>query len=481
MTDIYVDLEVLRRMVGLLIHRGAEMPRWATTLVNRTDGARTYEGGQYGPWVRDVAAAAASRVRTFAEELADHGHWLRNVVKAFEEADGADVAGYGAWAAMIRTMVEDGQDPTSLIPDWARLRGCPPWISMEDWMMPNGDQRRAIVDEYLAAYQAQQARIERLRTPPWEKDADWLWRITGVDPNLLDSLGAASLDDLLSHQEDLARLRAKWQGYWDEFLESQSLYKFGVGDDLTESFLIYMFGLEGAAEYGVEDIVAADQRILGIPEFPFPGEAVEQYIDLGKIGAFEGNGYTVHPNLCGQLVVAATIGQDPEDALIEFNSLDPVKDGSVTTDGFAILGNPHQGTGAANLRDLLQEYGWQGDRVGNAGDPYPWYDGRSWEPKPGQVADHLAHGRAVIALVNLDTATQRIDAADGTDDATHWVSVLQIVETRTGESVARIYNPFQNREEWYSFDTLVDAWTPGPNYRAVIATPPQSLAWFPTP
>jgi len=276
LTDIYVDLEALRRMVRHLVHRGAEMPRWATTLVNRTIDARTYEGGQYGPWVRDLAGAAASRARTFAEELSEHGHWLRNVVTAFEEADAADVVGYGAWAAMIRAMVEEGQDPTSLIPDWARLRGCPPWVSAEDWLMYSADQRRAIINEYQAAYLAQQERIERLRTPPWEKDPDWLWRITGVDPNLMDSLGAASLDDLRAYQEGLDSLRAEWQGYWDDFLESQSLYKFGVGDDLREAFLIYMFGLEGAGEYGVAEVVAADQRILGIPEFPFPGEAVSQ-------------------------------------------------------------------------------------------------------------------------------------------------------------------------------------------------------------
>jgi len=77
-------------------------------------------------------------------------------------------------------------------------------------------------------------------------------------------------------------------------------------------------------------------------------------------------------------------------------------------------------------------------------------------------------------------------------DASHWVPVLQTVETRTGEEVIRIYNPFQNREEWISYEDLSNSWQlypkhnradepMGPNFRAVIASPLEEMQWLPNP
>jgi len=77
-------------------------------------------------------------------------------------------------------------------------------------------------------------------------------------------------------------------------------------------------------------------------------------------------------------------------------------------------------------------------------------------------------------------------------DTSHWVAVIQIVETRTGEEVVRIYSPFQNREEWIRYDDYQSSWQlyskyngsgerMGPNYRAVIATSPEEMQWLPNP
>jgi hypothetical protein len=83
--------------------------------------------------------------------------------------------------------------------------------------------------------------------------------------------------------------------------------------------------------------------------------------------------------------------------------------------------------------------------------------------------------------VNLDTSSDLIEPVDGRNDANHWIAILQVVETQDGDAFAKVYNPYQSREEWYPFDQLVDSWHPGPNYRAVIATPPEELAWLPNP
>jgi hypothetical protein len=106
--------------------------------------------------------------------------------------------------------------------------------------------------------------------------------------------------------------------------------------------------------------------------------------------------------------------------------------------------------------------------------------------------DYLVDGKVVIPLVNLNTNNGYLEPGDIHADASHWVAVLQTVETRTGEEFVRIYNPFQNREEWISYEDLSDSWQlyaksnradepMGPNYRAVIASPSEELAWLPNP
>jgi len=287
-----------------------------------------------------------------------------------------------------------------------------------------------------------------------------------------------------------------------------AVYKFGVGDDLTEAFLIYMFGLEGAVLYGMDArfsddgslqgvVVEDDQRLLQNFEYHrYSGGRHAQDINLDLISQFEGKGNGVnsgdlqgiHYNLCGEITSSVTTGVDPIKALIKFEQIYIENYGVVYTDGVAILEDHTMGTDAGDLSALMEEYGWHGERVGNADDLYPWRDERGWQPKPDQVADHLNNGRAVIALLNLDTITEFIEPVNNRNDASHWVSILQVIETREGDTVVRIFNPYQNREEWYPFDHIVDSWElqgnqtePGPNYRAVVGTPPEELSWLPNP
>ena len=256
--------------------------------------------------------------------------------------------------------------------------------------------------------------------------------------------------------------------------------------------MIYLFGLEGAAAYGLNVHIGPDGTATGgvssesqrvLQDFHFErlsGGNHAQDINLNLIEGFRGKGYGinsgdlagVHYNLCGEIVASVTVGVDPVDGLIAFEQ---------TSRGAEILGDHTVGTNSNELIDLLDENGWEGQRVGNAGDPYPWSDDRGWEPKPDQVSDHLREGRAVIALVNLEKLNAFVEPVDGRNDATHWVSILQVVTGSDGEASVRIFNPYENREEWYSFDHLVESWTPGPNYRAVVATPPADQAWLASP
>jgi len=491
MTKIVVDVEALRRMVDWLSASGEDMSLWGKSLLNATSDARSYDG-QYAPWVQALADGANHDIYAYIHEVKNLSRRLEKIAKAFEDADQAELAGDFAWALIMREMVERGEIPTGDWFQWRQTISRPPWISPAVWRRLNREERAEIVLAARRAYDAQNERIARMRTPPWEKDEDWLWRIIGLNPDQLAYLDPRNDGRREAYQDLLDRTRAEYEQHWTDFLEKQAVFKFGVGDDLTEAFLIYMFGLEGAAEYGVGQIVVDNQRLLDNPQErlrEFAGGGRAQYINLDRIpnlnnqrfGVDSGERMGIHFNLCGELTSAITIGVDPIEALIRFDSINIEENGVVFTDGSAILEDHTMGTDAGDLSALLREYGWQGDRVGNTGDPYPWRDHRSWQPKPDQVMSHLDEGRAVIALVNLDTTSTLIEPVNNHTDSTHWVSILQVVQTRDGKSVVRIYNPYENREEWYPFYQLVESWTPGPNYRAVVATPPEELRWLPNP
>lgn len=491
MTKIVVDVEALRCMVDWLSASGEDMFLWGKSLLHATSDARSYDG-QYAPWVQALADGANHDIYAYIHEVKNLSRRLERIAKAFEDADQAELAGDFAWALIMREMVERGEIPTGDWFQWQQTFSRPPWISPAVWRRLNREERAEIVLAARRAYDAQNDRIARMRTPPWEKDSNWLWGVTGINPHLFESRGLLGVEDISEYEAYLEQVKREYEQEWANFLENQSVYKFGVGDDLTEAFLIYMFGLEGAADYGVEvfyskdgnfsgAVVAEDQRLLMNHHYErFSGGDHAQDINLDNIPQFHTQGYGsnyeedfgVHYNLCGEITTAVAIGVDPIDALIEFDGV---------PGGTEILLDQSEGTDHADLSRLLGEYGWEGERVGNAGDPYPWRDNGSWRPKVDQVAQHLSEGRAVIALVNLDTHSDFIEPVDGRSDTTHWVTILQVMNTREGDSVVRIFNPYQNREEWLPFNKLVGSWTPGPNYRAVIATPPEELQWLPNP
>jgi hypothetical protein len=101
-------------------------------------------------------------------------------------------------------------------------------------------------------------------------------------------------------------------------------------------------------------------------------------------------------------------------------------------------------------------------------------------------------GETIVVLVNLNTGTGFLEPSDINADAAHWVSVLQTIKAKSGDEFVRIYNPYFNREEWLSYEDFTSSWQlyskfdrsgerMGPNYRAVIASPPEEMEWLPSP
>ncbi len=209
-----------------------------------------------------------------------------------------------------------------------------------------------------------------------------------------------------------------------------------------------------------EDRHIQDYNLDNIPEFKDKGYGSNRDKDEG-----------VHINLCGEIGTAVSIGVYPVDALLKFNDIPGGKN---------ILMDETVGTSHKNLIALFAKYGWEGQSVGHTNDPYQWSDEYTLKPKFFQVEDHLKSGRSIEALVNLNTFSNYIEPLDK-HDAPHWAPILQVMTTHDGQEVVRLYNPYQDREEWYPFDHLVQSWTPSANYVAVVAAPPEELRWLPSP
>jgi len=185
MTKIVVDIEALQRMVDWLSMTAEDMSGVGKSLLRATSDARSYDG-QYASWVQALAAEADHDIRTSASELNTLRQQLGRVAKAFEDADQAVEAGDFAWALIMRGMVERGEIPRGDWFGWRERIIRPPWISPEEWKLLTPEERRELVLEARRAYDTQNARIARMRTPPWEKAPGWLWDITGINPLLME-------------------------------------------------------------------------------------------------------------------------------------------------------------------------------------------------------------------------------------------------------------------------------------------------------
>jgi len=384
--------------------------------------APSYDG-QYGPWLRDLADHRASQVDERARALKEMAGYLEALAEAYDEAERAAKSGALALGAAMLAMAEDA----------SRLRALSGWL--QRWMDPTGDElwERALGNEPGLLLEDGWA--------PWAVELRRSAEALGLDPEA---------------QQELARL--------------------------------YLLGLqrEGqAAEHPMlhggygEGIRAKWERWNRTPDNP----EVAQYLNLGSV--FEDSSYPVHFNLCGQLVVMGLLGLDLKDGLQRFSQLPTgtsvqQEDGSFEWEAFTgdrILRNQFLGTEGHQLASFFKvESGRPArfDKASNNIQPEPLADAatmRQW----------LGEGRALVALVNIDKTQQGLlrPLDQATSSAAHWVGVLDVTTTRSGETLVRVYNPYMNEEQFYSWDFFQAAWesTKGNDYThygMVVAEPSPS-------
>ncbi|MDF1501167.1 MAG: papain-like cysteine protease family protein [Anaerolineales bacterium] len=177
----------------------------------------------------------------------------------------------------------------------------------------------------------------------------------------------------------------------------------------------------------------------------------------------------VHNNLCGELAAIATMGLDIVEGIRLFEQLQtsrPVLDenGRMMKDeqgnwmyepvaGAQILGDSGEGTDGWQLQAFL--------RMGGASEASYKYGSYN---KPPYTVEELAkvveQVTPPLALVNIDLAEDGhlSDRDTPGSHRAHWVTILAVMPTHNGAPVVRVYNPYQNREELYSWDAFQTSW-----------------------
>jgi len=369
--------------------------------------APSYDG-QYGPWLRDLADQRASQVDERARALEEMAGYLEALAEAYDEAERAAKSGALALGAAMLAMAEDA----------SRLRALSGWL--QRWRDPTGDElwERALANDPGLLLEDGWA--------PWAGELRRSAEALGLDPEA---------------QQELARLYLLGLPREGQAAAYPLLGR-GYGLGMTDDWKTFNGGKDAAQYLNLYDLLG----IRGLP--------------------------TGHWNLCGQLAAIAVLGLHLKEGLLLFSrtstgAMMANEDGKLEWQSFTgevILRDPTMGTDAQQLADFFGEAGRPHSTILRATDnlhPEPMADA-------GTIREWLGEDKALVALVNIDKTQHGLlrPLDQATSSAAHWVSVLDVSETRSGETLVRVYNPYMNEEQFYSWDYFQAAWqsTKGNDY-----------------
>jgi hypothetical protein len=182
-----------------------------------------------------------------------------------------------------------------------------------------------------------------------------------------------------------------------------------------------------------DNIFDLSQPILRHPQDPefaqalADGWSAAQYLDIDRVLGRR----LVHFNLCGEICVATLVGSDVIPVLQQWWA-----SGYWRVD--KILPNPNMGTGLNDLRSILNLFNKDGEDYNSV-------------PVSAQfVKNKLSQGLLPISGCMI-TSTGKVKSGA---TIRHWVILEDVVPVGTSGWV-RIYNPFQNQEEVYEYDTFL--------------------------
>jgi hypothetical protein len=157
-----------------------------------------------------------------------------------------------------------------------------------------------------------------------------------------------------------------------------------------------------------------------------------QYINVRRIIGRD----LIHYHLCGEFCVASIVQSDVIPALQRWYDVDER--------ARAILENAGEGTYLKELEDMLDIYELEGQRLRSD---------YMIPISPGRLAKRLKTGERLLVGVGIETIhgalVPKVD-----QKARHWVVVEEVLPV-ANDGWMRLYNPFNNRDEVYTYSTFM--------------------------
>lgn len=280
------------------------------------------------------------------------------------------------------------------------------------------------------------------------------------DVGLVENIKA----DLASLSSHLARKGSKQTAAYEENIRALTSFQ---RHQASEGFVASSPMLQGEFGAGKTGLWQAYNQS---PDEPW---VAAQYLDVTYFADLDFPYPLYHHNLCGQLAVIAALRLDLEDGLRLFKQIEgwePIAEITgkwVKMSGEKILSERGRTTSGYTLVNFIQEAA-DGSLDASFDYGYLEFD---------EIAKMLKQGKLLIALVNIDGSRRgKLRPYHQSDDQiAHWVAILDAVEAAGGPSLVRVYNPFMNQEEFYTWQAFSAAWseTKGNTtpYGLVIAEP----------
>jgi hypothetical protein len=161
-----------------------------------------------------------------------------------------------------------------------------------------------------------------------------------------------------------------------------------------------------------------------------------QYLDIvNALGKTK-----IHYNLCGEFCAAALAGVDVIPLLNQWKAVYPK--------AMDIMRN-NEGTGLSDIKSILQMYDLKFEEYRYTPSISP--------VSPVRILDLLNKGKMVFWGVAIFKANGKLSGPVSSDKTTrHWIILEDVIPVGNNGWV-RIYNPFRNREEVYSYDYFIQS------------------------
>jgi hypothetical protein len=402
---------------------------------------------------KKAAEAAAKQAQQAAMAAAATLKTANAGATRFTQKDGFDAAPRLNPALLTGTTANNAGSAARLFgglePSWLQDGQRPPFISAQAWNSVGIQERNAILADSRSGWsehlqEMAPSWLQNSQRPPFISEETW------------NSVGIQERNAILDDARTAWRAAAQ---------EDSEFFFNGVPEG----------GVRVDHPYSAVDPGMYGQGQVGeFAQYAVQKGSAAQYLNVNQI--IPGEGYaSAHYNLCGELSVGSMLGIPPSEAMSLFaeTGRNGLYAGEITKDDGTVVAGKGNTTSFGDLEAMIEQAGWTAETVkgSSGGPPYT----------PQQMDQMLESGQGMIALVNIDTKNSDgmlRPIADDQKNVAHWVEVMDVTTTPNGETYVRVYNPYQNAEEVYSWEDFTESWSAtagnSTEYGVIVATPPET-------